>query len=74
MSAHYVLVDDIDASATASWDGGKGFSPIGDPAHPFAGSFDGQGHTISGLRIDRFGNVTTYIALFGGKRKTKESG
>jgi len=65
LSAHYVLVNDIDATATASWEGGKGFVPVGNPASPFMGTFDGQGHTIDGLRIDRFGQITTHIALFG---------
>lgn len=64
-SAHYVLANDIDASETSTWNGGKGFNPVGNPAQPFTGSFDGRGHTISGLRIDRFGHVTTHIALFG---------
>ena len=42
----YALGKDIDASATASWNGGAGFVPIS-----FAGTFDGQGHTIGGLTI-----------------------
>ncbi len=65
LSGHYVLVNDIDASETATWDNGKGFSPIGDSEHPFTGTFDGQGHAINGLKIDRFGQITRNIALFG---------
>jgi hypothetical protein len=65
LAACYVLVNDLDASGTAAWDGGKGFSPVGDPAHPFTGTFDGRGHAIDGLKIDRFGHITTHIALFG---------
>ncbi len=65
LDAFYVLVKDIDASETAKWNDSKGFSPVGDRKHPFTGKFDGQGYTISGLRIDRFGRVTTCLALFG---------
>ncbi len=27
-SAHYILINNIDASATAGWNGGQGFNPI----------------------------------------------
>lgn len=66
LSAHYVLGADIDASDTASWDGGAGFTPIGgngDELSQFTGSFDGQGYTINDLYIFRSG--TDYIGLFG---------
>ena len=65
LSAHYVIAEDIDASSTAEWNGGKGFCPVGDGTRPFTGSFDGQGHSITGLKINRFGMVTTHIGLFG---------
>ncbi len=48
LSGNYCLLNDIDASATASWNVGAGFVPIG----PFSGTFDGQGHIISGLTIN----------------------
>jgi len=58
--AHYKLGNDIDASDTATWNGGSGFEPIGDAPtqsgnNPdlFFGTLDGDGHTISGLTIDR---------------------
>lgn len=38
------------------------WTPIGSKNAPFAGSFDGQGHAISGLYIDAQGD---YQALFG---------
>ena len=38
------------------------WTPIGTEAQPFTGTFDGGGHTISGLYID--GN-TNYVGLFG---------
>jgi len=51
---YYVLTNDIDASATRSWNGGLGFQPIGaSSAAYFRGTFDGQGHKIVGLDIDR---------------------
>lgn len=45
----YVLTQDIDASVTAAWNGGKGFEPI----EGFSGVFDGHGYTISDLTINR---------------------
>jgi len=65
LSSHYVLVNDIDVSETAGWDGGKGFRPIGNNETPFSGVFNGNGHRITGLRIARFGVVTSDIAFFG---------
>lgn len=65
LSGHYELHADIDLSCTAGWDNGKGFRPIGNSANPFSGVFNGNGHRITGLRIARFGIVTTDIALFG---------
>lgn len=46
----HVLVADIDATGTATWNAAAGFAPITLDA---GGSFDGQGHTIAGLRINR---------------------
>ena len=50
--ACYVLVNDIDARATATWNGGRGFNPVGNWSF-FAGSLIGNGHSIQGLHIDR---------------------
>jgi len=44
LDGHYVLVDDVDLSHVDN------FEPIGGQ---FTGTFDGNGHTISGLTIDR---------------------
>lgn len=50
LAGHYVLGDDITiGSADDSWNGGKGFDPVGE----FSGTFDGLGHTINGLTINR---------------------
>jgi len=47
LDANYVLVSDIDASEI------ENFEPIGNSEKPFTGSFDGNGHTISNLMINR---------------------
>ncbi|NIJ41979.1 filamentous hemagglutinin family protein [Parvibaculum indicum] len=47
-SLYYELANDIDASATSSWNSGAGFDPVN-----FSGSLDGAGHTIDGLYINR---------------------
>ena len=51
LDGYYVLGSDIDASATASWNGGAGFTSIGTSSSSFTGSFLGLGHTISNLTI-----------------------
>jgi chitodextrinase len=70
LAAHYVLVNDIDASDTVNWNGGAGFDPIGDSPYypvfgtPFMGSFDGKEYKITDLYIDAFS--AAYVGLFGG--------
>ncbi|HOJ70190.1 MAG TPA: GLUG motif-containing protein, partial [Candidatus Hydrogenedentes bacterium] len=59
----YVLTADIDASATQGWNGGAGFEPIGAESTPFTGTFDGQGHVIQNLYINR--PDADYVGLFG---------
>ncbi len=56
---YFIQTANIDASATSGWDGGQGFLPIA----TFTGSYDGQGHTISGLFIDR--PTMDYVGMFG---------
>jgi filamentous hemagglutinin family protein len=73
LSGSYVLMNDIDASVIAAtgniadvW-GGRGFAPIGNydagNTLAFNGSFNGNGHVISGLTIDR--PDQDYAGLFG---------
>lgn len=62
LSTRYVLGADIDAAATTAWNGGQGFMPVGSQAAAFIGSFDGLGHVISNLTINRAG---TNVGLFG---------
>jgi hypothetical protein len=63
LSSHFALSNNIDASGTANWNGGAGFVPIGDDANHYTGSFDGQGHVINGLTINR--PNTDNVGLFG---------
>jgi len=76
LTGSYILMNDLD-SATAGYDelasptanAGKGWEPIGTIlAQPyvlrsFVGSFDGQGHEIRDLFINRLGEE--YVGLFG---------
>ncbi|KRR03807.1 hypothetical protein CQ10_17795 [Bradyrhizobium valentinum] len=50
----YALGRDIDAGITSGWNSGAGFDPIG-AGTSFTGNLNGQGHTISGLFINRPG-------------------
>jgi filamentous hemagglutinin family protein len=59
----YALGADIDASVTSTWNSGEGFMPVGDITTKFTSSFDGLGHTITGLTINR--PTTSNVGLFG---------
>ena len=69
-SAHYALTADIDLNPgctynpeTNQWSGSPlTWTPIGTENAPFTGTFDGQGHSITGLYID---SDSTYQGLFG---------
>jgi len=63
LSGDYYLANDIDCSCTETWNGGAGFEPIGSGYHTaFEGTFDGRGHKITNLYINRpAGN----LGLFG---------
>ncbi|MDN2699798.1 YDG domain-containing protein, partial [Janthinobacterium sp. SUN073] len=62
LSGNYVLGSNVDASVTGSWDSGQGFVPIGSAGTPFTGKFDGLGHELYGLTINR---AETPAAMFG---------
>lgn len=64
-ASYFILLNDIDASATSGWNSGAGFLPIGDSGvlTRFTGSFDGMGHKITGLFINR--PTTDNVGLFG---------
>ena len=63
LTLNYALGSNIDAAVTFEWNAGAGFIPIGNSATRFTGSFDGLGHTISQLTINR--TATAYVGLFG---------
>jgi hypothetical protein len=63
MASNYVLGANIDATATSGWNSGAGFLPIGDGTTPYTGTFNGLGHTISNLTINR--PTTDRVGLFG---------
>ncbi|SVB73272.1 uncharacterized protein METZ01_LOCUS226126, partial [marine metagenome] len=60
---YYIQTSDIDASSTATWDDGLGFTSIGNSSTKFTGSYEGGGYTINGLNINR--PSTNYTGLFG---------
>ncbi|MGD9639527.1 MAG: ZmpA/ZmpB/ZmpC family metallo-endopeptidase-related protein, partial [Alphaproteobacteria bacterium] len=63
LAGYYKLANDIDCSATANWNGGAGFDPIGvNYLQSFTGFFDGRGYSINNLKINRPGDY--YIGLF----------
>ncbi|MCU4752848.1 hypothetical protein OB919_12820 [Halobacteria archaeon AArc-curdl1] len=86
LDAHYELVSDIDAHGTEYWNDGKGFEPIGPEGHnypntywqspdaidhePFGGMFDGNGHVIDGLTINR--PDENFVGLFGATSYTQD--
>ena len=63
LSTRYALGSNIDASATSTWNAGAGFAPVGDATTKFTGIFDGLGHTVTGLTINR--PSTDFVGLFG---------
>lgn len=62
LSSYYELGNNINCSATSTWNSGDGFEPIGNVSQTFTGSFNGAGKVISNLYIDRPG--TDYVGLF----------
>lgn len=72
LAKNFALGSDIDATATSTWNLGAGFTPIGThgdnplapPVTPFAGRFEGLGHTIRKLTILLPGRALG-VGLFG---------
>ena len=63
LAGRYALGSNIDATETSGWNAGAGFAPVGDGTTNFTGQFDGLGHAISNLIINR--PTTDYVGLFG---------
>lgn len=62
-SAYYSQRADIDASSSTTINSGAGFSPIGKTSTNFTGYYDGGGHVIKNLYINRGSQDT--IGFFG---------
>ena len=69
---YFLQTADIAYTATNAWDAvltkENNFTPIGGYGRSFQGHFDGQGHTISGIRISKLDNTNTddqSLGLFG---------
>ena len=68
LNSNFILINDIDASATSNWNDGFGFIPIGtgwyiDPTLNFQGSLNGNNYSISNLYIED--TNSKYLGLFG---------
>lgn len=65
--SYFQLGSDISLSHTTDWDDTSStehnFTPIGEYHKPFQGTFDGNGYTISGIRI--YMTSSYYVGLFG---------
>ncbi len=59
--AYFVLNTNIDLASESDNDNGKGWLPVGNGETIFKGNFDGKGHIIENLFIDRPG----FAGLFG---------
>ncbi len=67
LDKYFVLGADITYDKTVE----NNYTPIGNNVNWFSGTFDGQGHTISGIRISDTDDVTgQYKAIFGRVRGT----
>jgi len=64
LSSNYILMNNIDCTATSTWESGKGWYPVGQAAgSSFSGTLYGNGYIVSNLYINR-GDVA-YYGLFG---------
>ena len=72
LTAHYILINDIDCAETSSWNTGLGFLPIGGDQDlgtggfqgaKFTGSLNGQGDNITDLYINQPGY--NWVGFFG---------
>ena len=60
---YFVQTADIDATSTKDWDSGKGFTPIRNNSQNTTFQYDGQGHTITKLYVNRPNQSN--VGLFG---------
>ena len=69
---NFIQTAELNVINSASWDGGKGFSPIGGGIDntSFQGTYDGQGYTIENVYMNRAtfsftGVITNFAGVFG---------
>lgn len=71
LAAHYKLIADIDfedddfSESGIFYNEGQGWIPIGTSSNYFSGTFNGDGHTISGLSIDVESTSAFLMGIFG---------
>ncbi len=63
LSGKYILMNDIDLSVYENWE------PIGDYDNRFCGEFDGNGYSVTGLKINIIDEEINFIGLFGSATK-----
>lgn len=70
LSAHYKLGNDIDLSGYPNW------TPIGEPGggKDFTGGFDGAGHIIHGLKVNKTSNFAGLFGIIGSNGKVRNIG
>lgn len=64
LSGNYRLANNIDCTATSTWNSGAGFSPIG-TGSSFTGTLDGNNKIISNLSINIAGNYEGLFSTLG---------
>ena len=64
LTAHYEIIEHINATDTSDWNFGYGFNSVGTQSNPFVGTIDGNEFTIKELSINRRGSSN--VGLFGG--------
>lgn len=64
LSGAYVLMNDINVSSLPSTSEGN-WTSIGTNDDPFTGIFDGNGHTVSGIKINKPTDNANHQGLFG---------
>lgn len=65
MGADIVFTEEDFGEGGAYYGNGQGWQPIGSKSTPFTGTFDGDGHTITGLRIHIDTPDVVCAGLFG---------
>jgi hypothetical protein len=75
-NVYYIRVADIDASETSTWFSGQGFTPIRgyDSGNEFSGTYNGNGHIISNLSINREQDGAALFSVISSTAEIKNLG